>query len=109
MDEADNRQAPLNPFQYRIAWLVVGWSAHGAIPREVRRRDGFEIRDTDPEKSANLDFAVGNELIGRDCQVGRRRSLADTARRVVLRAVAGAKEAVIIALMGDRDAAEMGA
>src|SRR3979411_2902661 len=59
--------------------------------------------------SANLDFAIGNELIGRHRQIGRRGSLANATGGVVLRAVAGAEEAVVIALMGDRDAAEMGA
>src|SRR5665811_86180 len=57
--------------------------------------------------SANLDFAIGNELIGRHREVGRRWSLANATGGVVLRAVAGAEEAVVIALMGDRDAAEM--
>src|SRR3981081_2860742 len=59
--------------------------------------------------SANLDFAIGNELIGRHRQIGRRGSLANATGGVVLRAVAGAEEAVVIALMGNRDAAEMGA
>ena len=48
-------------------------------------------------------------MVGRHRQVGGRWSLANAARGVVLRAVAGAEEAVVIALMGDRDAAEMGA
>src|SRR6266478_3731946 len=59
--------------------------------------------------SADLDFAIGNELIGRHRQVGRRRALANPTRGVVLRAVARAEEAVVIAFMGDRNAAEMGA
>src|SRR5437588_3901086 len=59
--------------------------------------------------SANLDFAIGNELIGRHRQVGRSWSLANATGGVVLRAVAGAEKAVVIALMGDRNAAEMGA
>src|SRR5947209_5441274 len=66
------------------------------------------------EMSGGLGFAdpnpaVGNELIGRDEQVERRRPLPDAARTVVLRAVTGAEPAVVIALMRDRDAAEMGA
>src|SRR6202040_138455 len=36
-------------------------------------------------------------------------SLANATGGVVLRAVAGAEEAVVVALIGDRDAAEMGA
>src|SRR5882724_4249300 len=59
--------------------------------------------------SADLDSGIGNKLVGRHRQIGGRGSLADAARRVVLRTVAGAEEAVVIALMGDRDAAEMGA
>src|SRR4030081_2952194 len=59
--------------------------------------------------SADLDFAVGNELIGRHRQIGGCGSLADATGGVVLRSVAGTEEAVIIALMGDRNAAEMGA
>src|SRR5580700_2139462 len=65
---------------------------------------GYRIRG-----SADLDFASGNELIGRHCQVGGRWSLANATGRVVLRTVAGAEEAVVIALMGNRDTAEMGA
>src|SRR5260370_17217257 len=59
--------------------------------------------------SANLDFAIGNELIGWHRQIGRRWALANPTRGVVLRAVAGAEEAVVIAFMGDRNEAEMGA
>src|ERR1700735_1555948 len=61
------------------------------------------------QASANLDFAVGNELIGRDRQVQGCWPLANATGGVVLRAVAGAEEAVVIAVMGNRDAAEMGA
>src|SRR5882672_3473579 len=59
--------------------------------------------------SADLDFGIGNELIRRYRQIEGRRSLADTTGGVVLRTVTGAEETVVIALMGDRDAAEMGA
>src|ERR1700722_16834818 len=65
---------------------------------------GYRIRG-----SANLDFAIGNELIGRHRQIGRRGPLANTAGGVVLRTMARAEEAVVIALMGDRDAAKVGA
>src|ERR1700716_792523 len=58
--------------------------------------------------SADLDFAIGNELIGRHRQIGRRGPLANATRGVVLRAVARTEEAVVIAFMGDRNAAEMG-
>ncbi len=43
-----NRQTPFNPLQGWIGRLVVGWSAHAAIPREIRRRDGLKVRDVDP-------------------------------------------------------------
>src|ERR1700730_14362712 len=56
---------------------------------------------------ADPDLGVGDELVGRQWQGGRRRSAADAARGVVLRAVAGAEIAVVVALMRDRDAAEM--
>src|SRR5216684_1963613 len=59
--------------------------------------------------SADLAFAIGNELIGRHRQIGRRWPLANATRGVVLRAVARTEEAVVIAFMGDRNAAEMGA
>src|SRR3954463_1333186 len=62
-----------------------------------------------PGASADLDLAVGEKSVGRDGQIRRRGPLADAARGIVLRAVAGTKEAVVIAFMGDRDAAQMGA
>src|SRR5215212_7272451 len=61
------------------------------------------------EPLADLDFGFGNECVGRHWQVGRRGSLTDAARGVVNRTMAGAEEAVVSALMGDRDTAEMGA
>src|SRR5439155_15275507 len=51
----------------------------------------------------------GNECVGRYGQVRWRRPLTDAARGIVHRTVARAEEAVVSALMGDRDAAEMGA
>ena len=48
-------------------------------------------------------------MIGRQVEIFRRRALANAASSVVLRAVAGAEPAVVFALMGERDAAEMGA
>src|SRR5437763_3078713 len=59
--------------------------------------------------SADADLAVGDKLIGRHRQIGRRRSLPDAAGGVVLRTMARAEPAIVIALMGKRDAAEMGA
>src|SRR5262245_21625437 len=58
---------------------------------------------------ADPDLGVGDELIGRQRQVGRRRAAADAAGGAVLRAVARAEPAAVVALVGNRDAAEMGA
>src|SRR5262245_41981936 len=57
--------------------------------------------------SADADLGVGDELVGRNGQVGRRRALTDTARGVVDRAMARAEEAIVLALMSERDAAEV--
>src|ERR1700754_3943424 len=75
---------------------------------EIKRRDGSRLR-TRVRSSADLDFGVGNELVRRHRQVRGRGPLADAAGRIVLRTMAGAEEPVVIALMSDRDAAEMGA
>src|SRR5665213_4614478 len=56
---------------------------------------------------ADPDLGIGDELIGRQRQIERRRPLTDAAGRIVLRAVAGAEPAVIIALMRQRNASEM--
>ena len=50
-----------------------------------------------------------SESVRRQERDFRRRAFADAARGIVLRAVAGAEPAVIFALVGERDAAEMGA
>src|SRR6201996_3068316 len=85
--------------------MVRSWCDPGELKSETT---GDAARSSN-RASANLDFAVGNELIGRQDQVRRCWPLADTAGGVILRAVAGAEEAVVIAFMRDRDAAEMGA
>src|SRR4030088_1140162 len=77
-------------------------------PEEVKRRDRPKSR-IKIRGSANLNFAVGNELIGRHRQIGRRWPLANATRRVVLRAMAGAEEAVVIAFGSDGNAAKRGA
>src|ERR1700730_7633013 len=61
---------------------------------------------------ADLDGGVGEELIDRHLQIARRRTPADAAGRVVLRAMAGADPAAILAarigrLLPERHAAEM--
>src|ERR1700751_3486207 len=79
--------------------------------RSLRKKDdatGLKSRISN-RGSAYLDFAVGNELIGRHRQVGGCGSLANTTGGVVLRTVAGAEEAVVIGLMRDRDTTEVGA
>src|SRR5437867_3626965 len=58
-------------------------------------------------RSADPNLAVGDELIGRQRQIGRRRPAADTAGCIVLRAVARTEITVVVALVRDRDAAEM--
>src|SRR5205807_9849471 len=55
------------------------------------------------------DLVVGDELVGRQRQIRRRRPATDAARRVVLRAMARAEPAVEVALMRQRDAAKVGA
>ena len=109
MHEAQNRQSPFEPLQGWVARLVVGGSAHDAILRKVKRRDGVEGPGSWPRGLSRSGFCYRKEKRRAARQVERRRPLADTAGGVVLRAVAGAEEAVVIALMGDRDAAEMGA
>src|ERR1700689_339465 len=58
---------------------------------------------------ADPNLAVGQERVGWDVEIQGRRALPDAPRRIVLRAVAGTEPAVIVALMRQRDAAEMGA
>src|SRR5262245_41455268 len=55
------------------------------------------------------DPRIGPDFIGRQRTIGRRGPAADTARRVVLRPVAGTEPAAVVTLVRDRDAAEMGA
>src|SRR5262245_16941873 len=57
--------------------------------------------------SADPDLGVGKELVGRQRKIGWRRPAPNAARGVVLRAVAGAEEAVILARVRERDATEM--
>src|SRR4029078_2648085 len=58
-------------------------------------------------RSAALDLCVGEKLGRRQEQVLRRRTLPDTPRGVVNRAVAGAEPAPVFALVRKRNAAEM--
>src|SRR5215207_6979330 len=57
--------------------------------------------------SADFDFGIGDELIGRQRQIERRRARADAAGGVVNRTVARTEKAVIRSLMHDRDTAKM--
>src|SRR6478672_9588532 len=72
-----------------------------------KARSFSSILDDDFKGSADADLAVGNELVGRHGEIGGRRPLPDAAGGVVLRAVARAEPAVVVALMGERNAAEM--
>src|SRR5262252_9368736 len=57
--------------------------------------------------SADPNLVVGDKLVGRQRKIGRRRAAADPSRGVVLRAMTRAEPAVIVTLMGERNAAEM--
>src|SRR5579863_6177283 len=59
--------------------------------------------------SADRDLCRRGEGVGRNDEIIRRGPLADAARRIVDRPVAGAEPAVVRTLMAERDAAEMGA
>src|SRR6185312_8593439 len=59
--------------------------------------------------SADPDLGVGKESVRRQVEILRRRALTDAAGGIVLRAVAGAEPAIVLALVRERDTAEMGA
>ena len=75
MDEAEDRQTPLDPFDDGILRLKVGWSAHDAILRNEATRSVQAF-----SALSDLDLAVGEEGVRRDGKIERRRPLADTAR-----------------------------
>src|SRR6516162_4390719 len=56
---------------------------------------------------ADLNSGVGYELVGRNREVQRRRPATDAAGAVVLRAMARTEPAVVVALVRERNAAEM--
>ena len=95
MHEADDRQAPLEPLEKCVLRLIGRSSAHGVFSKRCRpiSRSGSCCRRRTRRAGSG--------------EVGGRRALPDAAGRIVLRAVAGAEPAVIVALMGERDAAEM--
>ena len=97
VNQAADRQPLLKPLQNFALRLVGRISAHGRT---------FECARFG---SADLNLGVGYEFVRRQGQVLRRRTFADAAGGVVLRAVAGQNQPSILALMGERDAAEMGA
>src|SRR6185436_3943207 len=74
-----------------------------------RARSFYSVLRDDGVGSADADLGIGDVFVGRNREVGRRRTLPDAARGVVDRAVAGAEETVILALMRERNAAEMSA
>src|SRR6185437_11250443 len=80
-----------------------------AASRTIASRDWSAGKSRVRSWSADPDLGVGKESVRRQDEILRRRAFADAACGIVLRAVAGAKPAVIFALVGERDAAEMGA
>ena len=78
--------------------LRTGW---GRLMNWIRRTARIGLA------SADLHTRVGKELILRDGEIERRRSLPDAAGGVVHRAVARAEPALVFALVPDRHAAEM--
>src|SRR6185437_1975073 len=77
--------------------------------RTIASRDWSAGKSRVRSWSADPDLGVGGESVRRQDEILRRRTFADAARGIVLRAVAGAEPAVVFALVGERDAAEMGA
>ena len=88
IDQPGDRQPPLHPLHECALRLVGRMSAHGRT-----------LRDEVERPSADPDLGVGEEFVGRQREVHRRGSLPDAAGSVVMRAVAGAEIAVVVALM----------
>src|SRR5690606_17716488 len=98
MNETANRQPFLDPLQKGVLRLVGRVSAHDRTFRKKKcRRCG----------SADPDTGIGDEFVGRQQEVGRRRAFADAPGSIVHRAVAGAEIAAILALMRERDTTQM--
>src|SRR4051812_18729394 len=75
-----------------------------------RQRSGGVLRSAaGREAHADRDLRVGDERVGRDRQVDRRRAAADPAGGVEDRAVAGAEPALVRALVAERHATQVGA
>src|SRR5215208_6171415 len=87
-DEAHDRQSFLEPATGCRFWLICRMCAHVCPLADADRR----IRD---------------ELDLRYRQILRRRALADTARRIIVRAVTGAEPAVVVAGLAKGNTAEM--
>src|SRR5215217_2969012 len=101
MDEACNRQTALEPLaKGALGNISCGMLAHGYRLIVAGLRRGFLADD---------DLRVGREGIGRDRQIDRRRTAADAAGGVEDRAMAGAEPAMILTLLAERHAAQMGA
>src|SRR5665213_909174 len=99
MDQAADRQPLFEPLQNLVLRLVSRWSAHVETFAITSSRLGRLIADPD--------FAVREKCVRRQIQVFRRGPLTDAAGAVILRAVAGAEPAVIVAFVRQRNAAEM--
>ena len=85
----------------RRRWNARSWCSPGRLMRSPGSKPSAPAPITD--------LGVGHERVGRDRQVLRRRAPADAAGGVVVRAVAGAEPAAVVALLAERHAAEMGA
>ncbi len=62
-----------------------------------------------PTRLTDDELVILGEVVLRDLEVQRRRSFPDTARDVVVRAVAGAKPSTVLASLADGHATQMGA
>ena len=105
MHEAHDREAPLQPLQGGSVADIDGPLMLRSCRTMRRRARGLGLASA----LNRSEFWCRKRIVRRDGQVQRRGSLTDTARAVVQRTVAGTEETVVQALMGDRDAAEMGA
>lgn len=104
VDQSPNRETPFNPLQDWVLRVVVRWSAHDAILTKNEATQSGQIK-----KSADFGFWCRRRRSTAARPDWSARAPDGYGRRVVLRAVARTEEAVVVAFMGDRDTAEMGA
>src|SRR5262245_64192981 len=78
-------------------------------PLMIRSRNLFAHRkNKQTRRLADPDLAIGDERVGRNCEIGWGWTAPDAAGRVVLRPMARAKESAIVALVSQRDTSEVG-